>query len=306
MLAIKIKYRSIYLLTLFVALTTQLVSTNCVAQVQADSVPGINKTRLNAFLISTGAAYTVTLVALNEVWYSDYPKSAFHFFNDSHEWKQMDKIGHIYSGFQLSRTASKGFEWSGLSSRKSAIWGSVMGLALMVPIEILDGYSSQYGASVSDILADVIGSGIFLSQALLWNEIRIHPKYSYSSSGIADYRPELLGKDGKEQWLKDYNGQTYWLSFDLHKLINIKPKWLNLGLGYGVNNMINASGTPTVDFPYESYRQYYLTIDFDLTYINSKSKIINTLLYFVNMIHLPAPALEFNRFDKVVFHPLHF
>ncbi len=218
----------------------------------------------------------------------------------------MDKIGHMYSGYQLSRTASKGFEWSGISSKKSAIWGSVMGFALMVPIELLDGYSSQYGASGSDIMADAIGSGIFLSQALIWNEIRIHPKYSYSPSGLASYRPDVLGKDGKEQWLKDYNGQTYWLSFDLHKLVNIKPKWLNIGLGYSVNNMINANGTPTIIFPYESYRQYYLSIDIDLTYIKTNSKFVNTIFYFVNMIHLPAPAIEFNRLDKVVFHPFYF
>ncbi len=190
--------------------------------------------------------------------------------------------------------------------KKSAIWGSVMGFALMVPIELLDGYSSQYGASGSDIMADAIGSGIFLSQVLIWNEIRIHPKYSYSPSGLTSYRPDVLGKDGKEQWLKDYNGQTYWLSFDLHKLVNIKPKWLNIGLGYSVNNMINAKGTPTIIFPYESYRQYYLSIDIDLTYIKTNSKFVNTIFYFVNMIHLPAPAIEFNRIDKVVFHPFYF
>ncbi len=279
---------------------------NCWSQGPRDSTNTVNRTRLNTFLISTGAAYTATLVALNEVWYSDYPKSDFHFFDDSKEWKQMDKIGHMYSGYQLSRTASKGFEWSGISSKKSAIWGSVMGFALMVPIELLDAYSSQYGASGSDILADAIGSGIFLSQALIWNEIRIHPKYSYSPSGLASYRPDVLGKDGKEQWLKDYNGQTYWLSFDLHKLVNIKPKWLNIGLGYSVNNMINANGTPTIIFPYESYRQYYLSIDIDLTYIKTNSKFVNTIFYFVNMIHLPAPAIEFNRLDKVVFHPFYF
>ena len=266
----------------------------------------INKSRLNTFLIGTGIGYTATLLALDNVWYGDHPKDDFHFFDDSHEWKQMDKIGHVFSAYQLSRTASKGFEWSGLNNRKSAIWGSIMGFGLMLPIELMDGYSSQYGASATDIVADAIGAGVFLSQVLIWDKVKIHVKYSYSPSGIAQYRPELLGKNVGEQWLKDYNGQTYWLSFDLHELVNLKQKWINVGVGYGVNNMVNANGAMTTKFPFEAYRQYYLTLDLDLTYIRSRSKFVNSMLYFVNMIHIPAPALEFNKVDGLKFHALHF
>lgn len=266
----------------------------------------INHKRLRSFLIGSGVAYTAALVALDQVWYADHSKAPFHWFDDSGEWKQMDKLGHVYSTYQISRTASLGFQWTGMNAKKSAIWGTVMGFGMMLPIELLDGYSSQYGASGTDILANGIGAGVFLAQALTWGEVRIHPKYSYSPSGIAQYRPDVLGKNGQEQWLKDYNGQTYWLSFDLHSLAKVKPKWLNIGLGFGANNMINAYGRPTDLFQYESYRQYYLAIDIDLTHYRSKSKVLNTLIYFVNMIHLPAPALEFNRVEGVKFHPLHF
>lgn len=275
------------------------------SQVEQSS-DSVNKKRLRTFLIGTAAAYSVSLVALNQAWYNDYPKEDFHFFDDSNEWKQMDKLGHMFSAFQLSHTAAKGFEWTGLNSKKSAIWGSIMGFGLMIPIELLDGYSSQYGASTSDILANAIGAGLFLGQSLLWNDVRIHMKYSYSASGIAQYRQDVLGKNGQERWLKDYNGQTYWLSFDMYKLVHMKPKWLNIGLGYGVNNMVNAAGNPTENFPFDAYRQYYVGIDIDLTHIQTKSKLVNSILFFVNMIHLPSPALEFNKQDGVVFHPLHF
>jgi uncharacterized protein YfiM (DUF2279 family) len=266
----------------------------------------INSKRLNTFLITTGVAYTASLVALNQLWYSDHPKESFHFFDDSGEWKQMDKIGHFYSTFHLSQAGSKGYRWTGMSQKKSALYGSIMGIALMLPIEFMDGYSSEYGASSSDILFNFLGAGFFLGQDLLWKEVRIHPKFSFSKSSIADYRPEVLGSNGQEQLIKDYNGQTYWLSFDFHSLAGFKPKWLNLALGYGVENMINASGNPTSEFPYESYRQYYLALDIDLTHIKSSSKAVNTLLYLVNLIHLPSPALEFNSQNKVIFHPLHF
>jgi hypothetical protein len=103
-----------------------------IAQRQTDS---INSKRLNAFLITTGVAYSASLVALNNLWYSDHPKESFHFFNDSQEWLQMDKVGHFYSTFHLSQAGSKAFQWTGMSDRKSALWGSALGFALMLIME---------------------------------------------------------------------------------------------------------------------------------------------------------------------------
>ena len=38
--------------------------------------------------------YTGTMVVLNNLWYKDYPRSSFHWFNDNQQWLQMDKMGH--------------------------------------------------------------------------------------------------------------------------------------------------------------------------------------------------------------------
>ena len=266
----------------------------------------INSTRMNTLLITAGSAYSISLIALNNLWYSDHPKEAFHFFDDSGEWQQMDKLGHFYSTFHLSSASSRAFRWTGMNEKKSALWGSALGIAFMLPIEIMDGYSSEYGASGSDLLANFLGAGFFLGQELLWQQTRIHPKFSFSHSGIANMRPEVLGKNRREEIFKDYNGQTIWLSFDLHTLMRIKPKWLNIALGYGVENMLNGSGSSVDGFDNSAYRQYYLGLDFDLSHIQSNSKAVNTLLYLVNLIHLPAPALEFNSQNKVILHPLKF
>jgi hypothetical protein len=84
------------------------------------------------------------------------------------------------------------------------------------------------------------------------------------------------------------------------------PKWLNLALGYGVQNMIYASDHQNEIAGYDAYRQYYLAIDFDLSYLSGRSKFLNTMLYLVDLIHLPAPALEYNRADGFKFHFLKF
>lgn len=254
----------------------------------------INHKRLNTVLISGGVLYTGAMVGLNSVWYSQYDRQSFRFFNDWPEWKQIDKIGHVYSSFQLASITTRALQWSSVSKNKSDITGTISSFAIMSSIEILDGFSSGYGASASDWAANAIGSGLFLSQNLLWNEVRVYPKYSFHRTDLARQRPGTLGDGLLEEMIKDYNGLTVWLSVDMDKFMRF-PKWLNLAVGYGADNMIYARDLQNIEQGLNPYRQVYLSIDFDLTALKSRSKVVNTLIYFANMIKLPAPAIEFSR-----------
>jgi hypothetical protein len=164
----------------------------------------------------------------------------------------------------------------------------------MSTIEILDGHSTGYGASASDLVANGIGAGLFLSQNLLWKEVRFYPKYSFHRSEFARQRPVTLGNGLMEEIIKDYNGQTIWLSMDVDKFIRF-PKWVNLAVGYGAESMLYARQEQNVEQGIYPYRQFYLSLDFDLTSVKSRSKVVNTLIFFVNMIKLPSPALEFSQ-----------
>ncbi|MEN8856851.1 MAG: hypothetical protein ABF260_02155 [Flavobacteriaceae bacterium] len=55
----------------------------------------LNKSRRNALIISETALAGTTLLALDQLWYSDYPRSNFQLVNDNNQWKQMDKVSHI-------------------------------------------------------------------------------------------------------------------------------------------------------------------------------------------------------------------
>lgn len=206
----------------------------------------------------------------------------------------MDKLGHVYSAFQLASISSQSLQWSGVSKKKSDIAGSITSFVMMSSIEIMDGFSAGYGASVSDLAANAVGSGFYLGQNALWNQVRIYPKYSFHRTGFAEQRPGTLGNGLLEEMIKDYNGQTIWLSVDMDKFIRF-PKWLNLAIGYGAENMIYARDDQNIEQGLYPYRQLYLGFDFDLTAIKSRSKVVNTLIYFVNMIKLPAPAIEFSQ-----------
>jgi hypothetical protein len=259
-----------------------------------DTARSVNKKRLNTLIISSGVAYSAALIGLNELWYADTEKQAFTFFNDGAEWKQVDKLGHVYSAFYLSYGASRTLQWCSLEKKKADLWGSVTGFLLLVPIEIFDGFSEGYGASGWDLVANLTGAGFYLTQSVVWNEVRIHPKFSFRQTEYPGLRTDDLLGDGFSEIFKDYNGQTYWLSFDLDKFIRF-PKWLNLAVGYGADEMVYSRDEENAAAGYNAYRQFYLGVDFDLSHIKTKSKALNTFLFFVNMIKLPAPAIEFSE-----------
>jgi uncharacterized protein YfiM (DUF2279 family) len=257
-----------------------------------DSV--INKTRFKTFVIGSSVAYAGTLVGLSQLWYQDAKQQPFQFFNDNGEWKQVDKLGHFYASFYFSHGTSKALQWTGVSKKKSDFWGAVTGFAVLVPIEVLDGFSDAYGASTGDLVADAAGAAFYLGQSMWWNEIRIQPKFSFQRTRYAGLRPTVLGNDISSEILKDYNGQTYWLSVDVDKFIRF-PRWLNIAAGYGATGMVYARDGANREAGYDAYRQYYLGFDIDLTAIRTRSKAVRTAIFLLNMIKLPAPAVEFSE-----------
>lgn len=274
-----------------------------------NSNDSINKKKLNKYIIISSVTYGAGLVALDRVWYSGHERESFHFFNDNKEWKQLDKFGHFYSAYQIGHIGIKALQSTGLNKKKAYFWGGMMGAITLTPIEILDGFSSEYGASWGDIVANISGSLMITGQYLLWDDVKIHAKYSFYPNAIARERPEVLGKAWHEEIIKNYNGMTYWLSFDLYGLMgeeNKFPKWLNIAIGYGADEMISGSDVTSQQMGYDPYRQYFLGIDIDLTYIKTNNKWVKSLVYLANMIRLPAPALEYNRKKGLVFHPIFF
>lgn len=146
----------------------------------------------------------------------------------------------------------------------------------MTAVEVLDGYSQKWGASTGDVVANATGTALYVSQELLWKEQRIVPKFSFHTTSYAELRPELLGKSLNEQILKDYNGQTYWLSANIHSFAKASkiPKWFNFAVGYGANGMITGDNEVSTDLALPNlkrYRQFYFSFDADLTKIETKS-----------------------------------
>lgn len=270
----------------------------------------LNKNRRRTVYITEGALASVAIIALNEAWYSDYPRSGFHSFNDNSEWMQMDKFGHVFSSYYIGKMGMDALNWAGESKKNQLIYGATLGFVFLTTVEILDGFSEEWGFSTGDVVANALGTGLLIGQELLWDEQRLQLKFSFSSSGYAQYDPEQLGSSTMEQILKDYNGQTYWLSVNLKSFFKESkiPAWFNFSIGYGANGLPEGSYDQSTDppTPIESYRQLFASIDVDLTKIKTKSHGLKTLFNIFNFVKIPAPTLEYRTNGSFVFHGFYF
>ncbi len=257
---------------------------------------------------AVGTGMAATYVALDQVWYAQYDRTPLHGFNDGSEWMQMDKAGHVFSAYTLGGWGHALVKGCGASSRTARWAGGTLGLAFLTGVEVLDGTSSGWGFSWWDMAANTIGTGLFIGQDALWGEQRIRMKFSAHHTEYAAVRPDLLGSATVERYLKDYNGQTIWLSGNIEPFApGCFPPWLNIAVGYGAEGMVDAHPQEGEGLPgLEPYRQFYLSPDLDLTRIRTRSKYVRSILFVLNSIKIPAPALEFQGNGRVVGHWLYF
>lgn len=270
----------------------------------------LNTSRRTTVYISEAAIGGLTLLALNQMWYADFERSKFHTFNDNNEWLQMDKMGHVFSSYQLGRIGANALNWSGASKKEQLLYGATLGFTFLTAVEVLDGFSKEWGFSWGDMMANGAGTGLYIGQELLWQEQRITLKYSFHQTKYAKLSPDKLGNGLLEELLKDYNGQTYWLSFNIHSFLKNDhiPKWLNLAVGYGADDMFSAYNELVNNSVINKTgkRQFYLSLDVDLSRIKTNSQVLRSIFDVLNVLKVPFPALEFTDKNDIKFHGIYF
>lgn len=272
----------------------------------------INQRKLRTTIGVELGVYVAGISFLQYIWYKDHERVAFHYYDDSKGYLQMDKMGHAYGAYWQSHSAYVGLRRAGVSKKKALIYGAPMGLVFQTPIEIFDGLYEGWGFSWSDMAANTFGSLLFASQEALFDDQIIRMKFSYAPSIYPDYHTHL-GETHLERFFLDYNAHTYWLSGNVNKLTNTQmlPEWLNVALGYSANGMIYEFENPEYyqgkPFPVlDRYRQYLLSLDIDFTKIHTNKKWLRTVLHAVNYLKVPFPALEINAKEGVKFRPLYY
>jgi hypothetical protein len=270
----------------------------------------LNMPRSIGIACVSGGIWSGSMILLSNVWYKDVPKSKFHTFDDSKNWLQMDKAGHFYTANKIALLTGNAFRWSGMKVKTAALLGTGLSLGYQTTLEFLDAYSAEWGFSWSDVAANTLGAGFYLGQELLWHEQHFLIKFSAHPTEFAAIRPSVLGSNFAERLLKDYNGQTYWLTFNPTQFIrNSKfPAWLCLSLGYSANAKIIGDQdiyTDNTGKTYFAQREFILSLDIDFSRLPVKRPWIKTVLRQLNYVKFPFPALLL-RDGKLTAVPIYF
>src|ERR1035437_391538 len=261
-----------------------------------------NNARFNLVIISEAGIATLATIGLQYLWYKKFPKSRFHFFNDNNEWLNMDKVGHATSAYNISAFQYNLMRWSGVKKSSSILIAGGTALAYMSMIEIFDGFSAKWRFSKGDMLANIAGTAFFVAQQSAWNKQKIQLQFSFHNSIYAKYNPQELGKSLPQRIFKDYNGQSYWLSFNISSfLANTNfPKWIDADVGYGAEGMTGAVINPSVvdDRSIPSFiRQRKLFFGVTGAFVTKNNTPYPSWL---NIIRVPSPVLEWKLKTKEI------
>lgn len=305
------------------------------AQTSEDSLsffepsPIFHKKRFNTALAFSLGTYSAFSYGLYNTWYSQFDQESFHLFNDWGEWENIDKYGHLYTSYFQGVLCYKGAKWTGLSESQSILTGVLCASLFQTTIEVMDGFSSEWGFSLTDMAANALGISAFAFQQKYWGEQRILLKMSswpksydnfeinsnsgQSTTDLVSRTDDLFGANYFESFLKDYNAQTLWASINVHSFLssgNKWPKWLNVAVGYSADNMFGGfensweieSERFSLDPEYDRYQQFLLGFDIDLSRIDAKHHFLKTLLSVFNIFKVPSPAIEVNAKGEFKLH----
>ena len=284
-----------------------------VCVVNAQYLDTIQPKRLRKVIISESAFYLSGNAFLQYIWYKDHERVPFQFYNDNKGYLQIDKCGHASGAYQYSRKGSDALRWAGVSHKKALWYGGPLGLILQTPIEVFDGIYEGYGFSKGDMVANAAGSALFMLQQGLLKDQTVKMKFSYSPSPYAKINPRGLGDTHLERFFMDYNGHTYWLSANFKQISGIKkmPAWFNVAVGYSGNGMLSEFSNRNYYNgvyiqPVERYRQWFFSLDVDMSKIKTKRKFLKGLFSVLNAVKIPFPALEYSRVNQFKLNPIYF
>lgn len=166
-----------------------------------------------------------------------------------------DKLGHAFSFYVSTRLMTRALEWAG-EERDRAIWtAGLTSAGVSLAVEIMDGYTLEYGFSREDLIMNLagIGTGMLLEYYPAWDDA-IDLRWQYWPSDDAR-------KYGETDPIADYSGQTYLLVAKASGIPRLRDhrwlKYLEFQVGYGSRGYQPTPGPFAPDQPEKSRNFYY-------------------------------------------------
>jgi len=248
---------------------------------------------LGGGLLTAGVAHQLYV---QNAWWKDY-RGPFHFREDLHYARNVDKIGHVYAGMVTSFLGGKAMEWSGFRPEKAVWYGAAIGTAFELYVEVQDGFSTLWGFDRVDAAADIAGAFLPVAKYYVPFLNNIDLKFSYLPSDAEPRRGAFQNQ--KRLVVDDYEGQRFWLSFKVENILpnpfkSVWPDFLGIALGVGVQDLEHSGGQ----------LQWYVALDYDLTKLPGDSGFLKAVKEGLNFIHLPSPAIRIS--PSVILYGLYF
>jgi hypothetical protein len=213
----------------------------------------------------------------------------------------VDKAGHFYTSYMYSNLLYELLKYGEFKEKNCVLLSTVLPFIWALSIEIGDGFSS-YEFSPQDLMANSLGIGYAFAQRKV--PYLNHFKFKFS------YFPGQYYRDNNYKgWslTADYDGHIYWLATDVHGILpksakRYWPKYLNLALGYGINNYSNVNF-----YKYQGYelkREFFIGLDYNLSAIPAKKPAWKTIRNMVDYYHFPAPGFKKTGTGNWEFKPL--
>lgn len=146
-------------------------------------------------------------------------------FGDTTSSAGTDKLGHAFTSYALSNVFTDRLVRAGRPVERAALSAALTTQAIMLYVEVFDGYSNDHGFAREDLLMNLMGSGLSYARA-------VNPKLrdlldfrmEYQPSGYKGFRP-----------FSDYAGQKYLLALKFSGVDSLRQtplRYVELQVGY--------------------------------------------------------------------------
>ena len=264
----------------------------------------IKKGRIVIVSSSLGLVLGGSYLYIENSWWSE-KQTAFHFDNGSDKVYALnvDKAGHFMGGLQAAEVFSESMRWAGMNKKQALWFGATFGSGLQLAIEMKDAYAPYWGFSTLDLTIGSAGAFLPIAKYYFPTLRTFDVKFSYwkQHNTYWDLENQRGKNPNKYAWQDDYVNQTYWLSVDLNHFNEKIPEWLNIAIGFGLDETQYLDEHNT---KIGGENEWYIALDYDIPKMLKgwDSKIAKKIKHWLNYFHFPAPTIRIS--PKIEFYPL--
>ena len=254
----------------------------------------------SSLVLALGGSY----LYIKNSWWSE-KQTAFHFDNGSDKGYALnvDKAGHFMGGLQAAELFSQSMRWAGMNKKQALWFGATFGSGLQLAIEMKDAYAPYWGFSTLDLTIGSVGAFLpiakYYSPTLRAFDLKL--SYRKQHNTYWDLERQRGKTPNKYAWQDDYVNQTYWLSVDVNHFNEKIPEWLNIAIGFGLDETQYLDGHNT---KMGGNNEWYIALDYDIPKMLKRwnPPIAKKIKHWLNYFHFPAPTIRIS--PKTEFYPL--